>query len=127
MSTLNLVKSYFLNRPGNVQTIRQHIALAYQTAQDRSIYPTAVLSRSGIHPTTTIDGKYQKDPKGDHLTICFKDRDMMAKGTHTASHGYVDSRSDSHIREATHTPEKPDSPFSHEVDEPPGLPKNSFN
>ncbi|OAL73508.1 hypothetical protein A7D00_1535 [Trichophyton violaceum] len=108
MSTLNLV-NFYLNRPGNVQTIRQHITLAYQTAQDRSIYPTAVLIRSGIHPTTTIDGKYQKDPKDDHLTICFKDRDMMSKGTHTASHGYVDSRSDFHIREATHTPEKPDS------------------
>ncbi|KAK2873795.1 hypothetical protein FQN49_002058 [Arthroderma sp. PD_2] len=34
---------------------------------------------------------------------------MLAKGTHIASHGYVDSKLDSHIREATHSPEKADS------------------
>ncbi|KAK2805334.1 hypothetical protein FQN50_006235 [Emmonsiellopsis sp. PD_5] len=108
MSTLNAVKFCFLNQP-NAQTIRQYIAIAYQTATDQKLYPKAVLVRSGIHPTTTIDGKYQKDPKGDHLTLCFKDEEMLAKGTHVASHGYVDSKADWNIREARHSPEKPDS------------------
>ncbi|KAK2763985.1 hypothetical protein FQN54_009604 [Arachnomyces sp. PD_36] len=105
-----MVKFYFLNRPTNAETMRQYIALAYQTAQDQKIYPRAVLVRSGIHGTTTVDGKpHQKDPKGDHLTICFKDSEMLAKGTHVASHGYVDLRTSSNIREATHSPEKPDA------------------
>ena len=34
---------------------------------------------------------------------------MVAKGTHVASHGYVNSKTDTNIREATHTPEKADS------------------
>lgn len=45
--------------------------------------PSAMSAReSGC---TTIDGKYQKDPKGDHLTLCFKDEEMLAKGTHVAT------------------------------------------
>ncbi|KAL2375159.1 hypothetical protein RJ035_003753 [Blastomyces gilchristii] len=108
MSTLNAVKFRFLNQP-SAQTIRQYITIAYQTATDQKLYPKAILIRSGIHPTTTIDGKYQKDPKGEHLTLCFKDEDMLAKGIYVASHGYVDSKTDWKIREARHSPEKPDS------------------
>ncbi|PGG95063.1 hypothetical protein AJ79_10288 [Helicocarpus griseus UAMH5409] len=108
MSTVNAVKFCFLNRP-STQTIRQYIAIAYQAATDQKLYPKVVLIRSGIHPTTTIDGKFQKDPKGDHLTLCFKDEAMLAKGTHVASHGYVHSKADWNIREACHSSEKLDS------------------
>lgn len=34
---------------------------------------------------------------------------MLANGTHVASHGYVASKTDSNIREATHTLQKADS------------------
>ncbi|RAL05777.1 uncharacterized protein BO80DRAFT_460838 [Aspergillus ibericus CBS 121593] len=108
MSTVNLVRFYFLSQP-SAQNIRQYIAIAYQTATDQKFYPKAVLVRSGIHLTTSIDGEYQKDPKGEHLTLCFKDEEMMAKGTQVASHGYVALRTDWNIREATHAREKPDS------------------
>lgn len=62
------------------------------------------LPRMNIHKTTTINGVYQDDPKGKHLTLCYKDQAMLTKGTHVASHGYVDLETDSHIREATHAP-----------------------
>ncbi|EAS34167.3 uncharacterized protein CIMG_05191 [Coccidioides immitis RS] len=109
MSTLNLVKFFFLQRPASATTVRQYIAIAYQTARDQKIHPTAILIRSGIHGTTTIGGKYQKVPKGEHLTLCFKDGEMSEKGTHVASHGYVNSRQDWEIREASHSPEKHDA------------------
>lgn len=68
-----------------------------------------IRTSSGIHPTTWINGEYRKDPKGNHLTVCFKDEDMLARGTHVASHGYLTNKTDNHIREATHMDEKPDS------------------
>ncbi|QVM06375.1 hypothetical protein D8B26_001088 [Coccidioides posadasii str. Silveira] len=34
---------------------------------------------------------------------------MSEKGTHVASHGYVNSRQDWEIHEASHSPEKPDA------------------
>ena len=43
------------------------------------------------------------------MTLCFKDAIMLERDTHIASHGYVDSKFDKSIREASHTPEKPDS------------------
>ncbi|QSS58203.1 hypothetical protein I7I51_07626 [Histoplasma capsulatum] len=64
MSTLNAVKFCFLNQP-SAQIIRQYIAIAYQISTDQKLCPKVVLIRSGIHPTTTIDGKYQKDQNGD--------------------------------------------------------------
>jgi len=56
-----------------------------------------------------MEGRYQQDPKGDHLTLCFKDQEQVVKSTHTASHGYVDDRKTSVLREATHSGEKLDS------------------
>ncbi|KAK2754781.1 hypothetical protein FQN54_006674 [Arachnomyces sp. PD_36] len=103
----NLVKFFVV---GNIPTRRlpQLMALAYQTANDLHLHPKAVLIRSDIHNTTSIQGKYQKDPKGLHLTICFKDAEQLANNTHIASHGYVGDQSDNFIHEATHTPEKSD-------------------
>ncbi|OJD26953.1 hypothetical protein ACJ73_01655 [Blastomyces percursus] len=91
MSTLNLVKFFFLQRPASATTVRQYIAIAYQTARDQKIHPTAILIRSAIHGTTTIGGQYQKDPKGKHLTLL---------------QGW---RNDWEIRKATNSPEKPDA------------------
>ncbi|EGC45348.1 conserved hypothetical protein [Histoplasma capsulatum var. duboisii H88] len=51
---------------------------------------------------------YMKDPKGLHLTICFKNAEQLTNNTHIASHGYVTDRSKTFIHEATHTPEKED-------------------
>ncbi|KAK2858449.1 hypothetical protein FQN49_004718 [Arthroderma sp. PD_2] len=103
----NLVKFYVM---GTIPTRRvpQLMALAYQTANDLHLHPKAVLIRSDIHDTTSILGKYQKDPKGLHLTICFKDAEQLANNTHVASHGYVADKLKTFIREATHTPEKHD-------------------
>lgn len=123
MSAINLVKIYFLSRPKRYSLIRQCRALAYQTATDQGLNPMAILIRSGndppsdddtsdkcvIHQTTWIDGRYQKLPRGAHLTLCFKDAEMITKRTHIASHAYVESESDWHIRDATHAREKPDS------------------
>ncbi|KAI2139099.1 hypothetical protein LOZ52_002400 [Ophidiomyces ophidiicola] len=84
------------------------MALAYQTANSLHLHPKAILIRSDIHATTSIQGTYQKDPKGLHLTICFKDAEQLANDTHIASHGYVTDQSTTFIHEATHTSEKAD-------------------
>ncbi|KGO73527.1 hypothetical protein PITC_044060 [Penicillium italicum] len=103
----NLVKFYVV---GTIAAPRlpHLIALAYQTASDLHLHPKAVLIRSDVHDTTSILGKYQKDPKGLHLTICFKDAEQLANNTHVASHGYVADKFKNFIHEATHTTEKED-------------------
>lgn len=47
MSTINIVKYYFYKGavPKDPEKLRSMIALAYQTARDRQIYPKAVLIR----------------------------------------------------------------------------------
>lgn len=47
MSTINVVKYYFYAgmMPQNQERLRGLIALAYQTARDRKLYPKAVLIR----------------------------------------------------------------------------------
>jgi hypothetical protein len=47
MSTINMVKYYFYRGmlPENQQRLRDLIALAYQTARDRKLYPKAILIR----------------------------------------------------------------------------------
>lgn len=47
MSTVNMVKYYFYRGmlPADQDRLRQLLALAYQTARDRKLYPKAVLIR----------------------------------------------------------------------------------
>lgn len=47
MSTVNIVKYYFYKGmvPKDQDRVRQLVALAYQTARDRKLYPKAVLIR----------------------------------------------------------------------------------
>lgn len=47
MSTVNMIKYYFYKGmvPKSEERARQLIALAYQTARDRKLYPKAVLIR----------------------------------------------------------------------------------
>lgn len=47
MSTVNMVKYYFYKGmvPKDQDRLRQLVALAYQTARDRKLYPKAVLIR----------------------------------------------------------------------------------
>lgn len=67
------------------------------------------MCRSEVHGTTNINGKRQKDPLGDHVTLCYKDEDQLRRGTHVASHGYVKDGSTLEFVQATHHAEKPDS------------------
>ena len=46
---------------------------------------------------------------GAHLTLCFKDSQHLASGTHVASHGYVERGDSIEITTATHAGEKPDA------------------
>lgn len=85
------------------------MALAYQTARDRKPYPKAVLIRSEIHDTASINGVHQKDPLGPHVTLCYKDEDQLLRGTHVSSHGYVHGKDDLGFVRATHAGEKPDT------------------
>ena len=55
-----------------------------------------------------MDGKYRKDPLCMRVTLCYKDADQLAKGTHVASHGYVKSKTDLSFVRAPHAGEKPD-------------------
>ncbi|KAK3937193.1 hypothetical protein QBC46DRAFT_17124 [Diplogelasinospora grovesii] len=110
MSTINIVKYYFhkdhIPRP---ERMRQLVALAYQTARDKKLYPKAVFIRSDLHATTSINGVRQQDPKGLHVTLCYKGDEQLQKGTHIACHGYVNDEESMSFREATHAGEKPDS------------------
>ncbi|EHA19810.1 hypothetical protein ASPNIDRAFT_39238 [Aspergillus niger ATCC 1015] len=111
MSTVNMVKYYFYRGmlPADQDRLRQLLALAYQTARDRKLYPKAVLIRSEVHDTTSINGVRQKDPLGPHVTLCYKDETQILRGTHIASHGYVHGKDDLEFVRATHAGEKPDS------------------
>ncbi|KAJ6180921.1 hypothetical protein N7519_011382 [Penicillium mononematosum] len=59
--------------------------------------------------TTSINGIRQKDPLGQHVTLCYKDENQLLQGTHVASHGYVKDEVSVEFVQATHHPEKPDS------------------
>lgn len=50
MSTINIVKYYFHKEyiPKTPEGMRQLVALAYQTARDRQLYPRAVFIRYAI-------------------------------------------------------------------------------
>lgn len=58
---------------------------------------------------TSINGVYQKDPKGLPVTLCYKDDRQLREGTHVACHGYVKDEETMEFREATDTGEKSDS------------------
>ncbi|KAF3354907.1 hypothetical protein VDGD_05248 [Verticillium dahliae] len=111
MSTVNIIKYYFHveGLPKDPNYVRNLVRLAYQTATAKNLYPRAVFIRADVHSTTTINSIYQKDPKGDHITLCFKNEEHMRKGTHIACHGYVTDRNALNFREATDSPEKADS------------------
>ncbi|KAE8141882.1 hypothetical protein BDV38DRAFT_278665 [Aspergillus pseudotamarii] len=104
ISTINLVKIYVLIRPKSVDLIKQYTALAYQTATDQGLNPMAIFIRSG------------NDPASDDDQVI--NTEMIGKGTHIASHGYVESESDWHIRDATYAQDKLDSV----LDRPTGRP-----
>ncbi|KAJ5273578.1 hypothetical protein N7478_008703 [Penicillium angulare] len=110
MSTVNMIKYYFYEGliPRSKERIRQLITLAYQTARDRKIYPKAILIRSEVHPTTSINGIRIKDPSGLYVTFCYKYEDQLLRGTHVASHGYVKDKATLKFVQATHHPEKSD-------------------
>ncbi|OAQ60945.1 hypothetical protein VFPPC_01984 [Pochonia chlamydosporia 170] len=111
MSTVNIVRYYFhkRNAPKDADRMRKLIALAYQTARDKKLYPKAVLIRSEVHRTTTINGIRQDDPRGLHVTLCYKDQDQLNRDVHVACHGYVTDEVSLEFTEATHAGEKPDS------------------
>lgn len=46
---------------------------------------------------------------GPHLTLCYKDENQLLRGTHVASHGYVNGKNDTALLHATHAGEKKDS------------------
>ncbi|KAG5991670.1 hypothetical protein E4U52_003430 [Claviceps spartinae] len=69
--------------------------------------------RSEVHNTTIIDGKVQKDPKGNHVTFSYKTLDHLKRETHIACHGYVNSPITLELREATFASEKADSVLKH--------------
>ncbi|OHW96497.1 hypothetical protein CSPAE12_04846 [Colletotrichum incanum] len=110
MSTVNIVKYYFHKDhvPKTAERIQQLVALAYQTARDKQLYPRAVFIRSELHDTTSINGIRQRDPKGLHVTLCYKDDEQLRNGTHVACHGYVKDAESMAFKEATHAGEKPD-------------------
>ncbi|KAK9238401.1 hypothetical protein V1525DRAFT_387647 [Lipomyces kononenkoae] len=126
MSTINIVNYYFYKGmlredPTRLQSL---ISLAYQTARDRQLYRrlfssgesqhsqilrNVSISESLEHPTTSREGRHERDPLGWHVTLCFKDEAHLSSGTHIASHGYVKGRGDLTFVQATHAGEKPDS------------------
>lgn len=77
----------------------------------RTAYAIANNFSSVVHDTTSnpFTGKYEKDPKGWHVTLCFKDLMQLENNTHVTSHGYCKGKVDLEFVEATHYPEKPDS------------------
>ncbi|KAG7110478.1 hypothetical protein HYQ44_010868 [Verticillium longisporum] len=101
-STLDLPITNDVDPLGNATDI-------YEFDLPTKLFPKEILIRSDIHNTTKIHGKYQKDPKGPHATLCYKDQNQVESGTHVASHGYVRSMADWTYVSATHHPEKPDS------------------
>ncbi|KAH7153327.1 hypothetical protein EDB81DRAFT_584572, partial [Dactylonectria macrodidyma] len=111
MSTINMIRYYFhKNRERLPEArIRRLITLAYQTARDKELYPRAVFIRSEVHNTTSVDGKRQIDPLGEHVTFSYKCQDHLGRNTHVTCHGYVNNSQTLELRKATYTGEKPDS------------------
>ncbi|KYK60899.1 hypothetical protein DCS_02038 [Drechmeria coniospora] len=64
---------------------------------------------SEVHSTTTINGRRQKDPRGDYVTFSYKTHNHLGRETYVACHGYVEDPGTLEFKEATHAPEKPDS------------------
>lgn len=65
--------------------------------------------RSIAHETSTINGNYEKDPEGYHVTLNYKNEDHIARNTHVTLHAYVDDDKNLNFRKASGTGEKPDS------------------
>jgi hypothetical protein len=61
------------------------------------------------HSTTTIGGKFQSDPSGNHFTFCYKSEQQVQTQTHIACHGYTPSPTDYSLTKATFSTEKLDS------------------
>lgn len=64
MSSINIVKYYFHARqvPRSEARIRQLIALAYQTARDKQLYPKAVFVRYAVNPQPETGQDYILGP-----------------------------------------------------------------
>ncbi|GKZ52054.1 hypothetical protein AbraIFM66951_010162 [Aspergillus brasiliensis] len=107
---INFVRFYFyqgfLLPPERQKAL---VALAYSTARDQKLAPKAILIRSDIHDTTSINGQRVKDPNGWHVTMAFKDNDQVERLFHVTSHGYTNGKEDFVLKKATHDPEKVDS------------------
>ncbi|KAK6948941.1 hypothetical protein Daesc_009013 [Daldinia eschscholtzii] len=85
--------------PKQQDRLRNLAALAYKTATDCEPHPKEIFIR----------GLFQKDPKGNHLTISHKNADQIRQKTHVTSHGYVLNKLSFKLKEATHSKMKPDS------------------
>ncbi|EFY94408.2 hypothetical protein X797_010249 [Metarhizium robertsii] len=110
MSSINDVRFFiYPNLSPKKPRLLKLVNLAYLTARDKTLYPKEILIRSDLHCTTKIGGKYRTDPKGPHLTMCYKDEGQVQRGTHVASHGYVRSMTDWTFVSASHDPEKLDT------------------
>ncbi|KAF4952575.1 hypothetical protein FGADI_6646 [Fusarium gaditjirri] len=125
MSTINRVKYFFHSQAVLSDEKRAALVrLAYQTATEKNLYPKMIFIRSDVHNTTIINGRYQKDPLGDHITMCFKDDEHIKTGTHIACHGYVKDKANWELRKVTDTPPKSDSVLK--KNKQPVWPENQF-
>lgn len=71
--------------------------------------PLLITHSSEIHDTTY--GKYGAiilDPKGDHITYCYKNQMQFDIRSHVAGHAYTFGPSNFDLREATFAREKDD-------------------
>ncbi|KAH7414290.1 hypothetical protein DE146DRAFT_30940 [Phaeosphaeria sp. MPI-PUGE-AT-0046c] len=111
MSTINMVKFFFMRGsvPKDAVDVQSLMTLAYQTAREQNIYPKQILIRGLGHSTTTIAGRYQPDPDGNHFTFCYKDENHVQSRTHIACHGYTPGPKNYQLSKATFVPAKPDS------------------
>ncbi|KAF2446082.1 hypothetical protein P171DRAFT_453601 [Karstenula rhodostoma CBS 690.94] len=111
MSGINMVKFFFLKgtMPRNQSEIQRVTTLAYQTARAHNLYPKQILIRGPGHATTTIGGKLQPDPNGNHFTFCYKSEQQVQTQTHIACHGYTPGPADYTLTKATFAAEKLDS------------------
>ncbi|EFE38191.1 hypothetical protein TRV_07156 [Trichophyton verrucosum HKI 0517] len=100
---------FYVGNTISAESKRSLVALAYATARTMEVAPEAVLVRSDIHDTTTIEGKHVKDPKGWHGTFAFKNGNHVQQEFHVASHGYTNGKRDFVLKEATHASPKPDN------------------
>ena len=56
-----------------------------------------------------MNGKYQLDPLGWHVTLNCKNQQQLADGTHVTCHGYCNGKEDLTFRLATFAGEKQDA------------------